>query len=738
VSQPPDPSRTADATGDFQPGPEATRTAAGSAAVAELARRFQAAWAAFPGSSPPDLDAHLPPPGSPWRASALPRLIAADLQCGWEHGLGRTLEEYLREYPELGPGDSLPAWLIVAEYRARHAFGDRPGLTVYRERFPGQFTAVAQFAATEGAMTRAAPAPTARISSPGDWGPATQEKVVSPGGDYRLESRLGSGGFGVVWRAQAPGGVEVAVKVVQRPSDHETHQRERQALELIKRLRHPYLLQTHAFWPQDDRLLIVMELADDSLRGHAATLAGRGESVPVADLLLWFREAAEGLDFLHRERVLHRDIKPDNLLVSQGHLKVADFGLARLAAAGEEESYAGTPGYMAPEVWRGEPGPRGDQYALAVSYAELRLGRRLFQFANLFDAMEAHFEHTPDLSGLPEPEQRVLRKALAKSPADRFESCAEFVAALDAAVRPPARPRAWPLAVASAVALACLVAVAALVWWPRRPPPVPPSGPWLPPGFEAEPDAAVADVNGRPYFERVAAVKGDERVPFVLVSRPGRPAFYLMRTKAWVGLFRRFAGEQTEPLASADWEKGGRIGGMDAGTTEARLPVLRVHVEDALRCAAWLGGELPTIDQWDLAAGYHEPDRGCGPFRPWPTAAAGACPPDRPMPKGWIAVGRFAEGPMPVGAAEGDLSRLGVADLAGNGRELTRNARTPRDLPRLLPVPAEERGFVLLRGQSYAAPEPFLFTSAEEVPEEMPYGVTDPAVGFRVAVRLGE
>src|SRR5439155_12305004 len=107
--------------------------------------------------------------------------------------------------------------------------------------------------------------------------------------------------------------------------------RELESLELVKKLRHPFLLQTQAFWQFEDRLTIVMELADGSLRDRLKECKAAGlPTIPDAELLSYFREAAEALDFLHRKRVLHRDIKPDNILMLSQHAKLADFGLARV------------------------------------------------------------------------------------------------------------------------------------------------------------------------------------------------------------------------------------------------------------------------------------------------------------------------------------------------------------------------------------------------------------------------
>jgi serine/threonine protein kinase len=274
--------------------------------------------------------------------------------------------------------------------------------------------------------------------------PAPRVKVegnVAPeiGSGYRLLRRINRGSFGEVWRAEAPGGVEVAVKIIYGSVAETQAQRELQALELIKRLRHPFLVPIHAFWQLEDRLIVAMELADGSLRDAMDERRRVGEpGLPLEQLLLYVREAGEALDYIHDKRVLHRDIKPENILVLAGHAKVADFDLARVVEQSgrlSAASHCGTPAYTAPEVfWRGKVGTGSDLYSLAVTYAELRLHRPLFQTKSWFQLMHDHLQRLPELSPLLDPEQKVLRKALAKDPADRYGTCREFVQALERAV----------------------------------------------------------------------------------------------------------------------------------------------------------------------------------------------------------------------------------------------------------------------------------------------------------------
>jgi hypothetical protein len=297
--------------------------------------------------------------------------------------------------------------------------------------------------------------PTTRMSPPA--GPAAgapeggagadRNSVIPAEGEYRLLELLGRGAFGEVWRAEAPGGVEVAIKRIFAPVDQKEAQGELEALERMKRLRHPFLMQIQAYWAHADRLLIVMELADGSLRDRQkeCTQAG-GHGIPRDELMVCMREVAEALDFLHGQGVQHCDIKPDNILVLKGHAKVADFGLARALerSRGLRSSHAaGTPVYMAPEIWEGQRSPHSDQYALAATYADLRLNRRLFAGLDLAGLRQAHRVRQPDLSPLGEREQGVLLRALAKDPEQRYPNCRDFVQDLEQALaggRAPAHP----------------------------------------------------------------------------------------------------------------------------------------------------------------------------------------------------------------------------------------------------------------------------------------------------------
>src|SRR5262249_35458149 len=153
------------------------------------------------------------------------------------------------------------------------------------------------------------------------------------------------------------------------------------------------------------------------------------------------------------QKLSHRDIKPQNLLHLKGHAKVADFGIARPQqnAVDHTLNIGGTPAYMPPEMWRGDISVHSDQYSLALTWYEMRAGRRVFHATNPLDLAQQHLTEKPDLSGVPEAEQKVLLRALAKKPDERFPTCVAFAQALREA-RAPSKPgipaKRWGIKVA--------------------------------------------------------------------------------------------------------------------------------------------------------------------------------------------------------------------------------------------------------------------------------------------------
>jgi serine/threonine protein kinase len=401
---------------------------------AALVRGGVGDWGQFLSGLPDDL-----------RRTVLIELVLIDIIHRWGHGERPLVEEYVRRFPELGPSDQIPPALIIEECRCRLKAGERPEPKTYQERFPTQYPLIrAEVESLRGETVGGSVVATlASTVNPMQPKMPTSTRAAD---EYQFVRILGRGVFGEVWLARKlTSGIEKAIKVLLQASDHETAARERQALELIKNLRHPYLLATEDFWVSGDRLHIVMELADCTLRNRLQRCREAGQAgIPEDELFGYLWEAAEGLDFLHSRRVTHRDVKPDNILLLNGHAKIADFGLARqqVEAIDAMKTLAGTPSYMAPEVWGKEGGPASDQYSLAVSYIELRQGSAPVSARPIEEMLVAHIEGAHEFSDIiGVEERRVLAQALARQPEDRFPTCRAFAEALGVALGRPGTPR---------------------------------------------------------------------------------------------------------------------------------------------------------------------------------------------------------------------------------------------------------------------------------------------------------
>jgi serine/threonine protein kinase len=260
---------------------------------------------------------------------------------------------------------------------------------------------------------------------------------IIPG--YRLLDRLGQGGFGEVWRVEAPGGLEKAIKIVHGDisgANEEDARRATQELKALKRVqsvRHPYLLSLERYDIVEGRLIIVMELADCNLWDRFRECRSQGlVGLPRDELLRYMCETAEVLDLMNSQYQLqHLDIKPQNLFLLHGHIKVADFGLVK-DLEGVRAAITGgvTPLYAAPETFDGQISRFCDQYSLAIVYQELLTGKRPFDGPSIQQLINQHLQEPPNLLPLPEADRPAVLRALAKKPEDRFPTCMQFVRAL--------------------------------------------------------------------------------------------------------------------------------------------------------------------------------------------------------------------------------------------------------------------------------------------------------------------
>jgi eukaryotic-like serine/threonine-protein kinase len=263
---------------------------------------------------------------------------------------------------------------------------------------------------------------------------ADRQPPTIPG--YTLTTRLGAGGYGEVWLANAPGGLTKAVKIIYGAFDDRRAELELRSLHRIKSVRHPFLLSLERIEVVDNRLAIVTELADSSLKDRYDECRRAGlPGVPRAELLSFLRDTADALDFLgERHSLQHLDVKPENLLIVGGHIKVADFGLVKEVGCTQASLVGGlTPLYSSPEVFQGTPGARSDQYSLAVVYQEMLTGIPPFRGLSAAELTMQHLQSDPNLAPLPMQDRFVIARALSKNPTQRYASCTEMVDALFAA-----------------------------------------------------------------------------------------------------------------------------------------------------------------------------------------------------------------------------------------------------------------------------------------------------------------
>jgi serine/threonine protein kinase len=264
------------------------------------------------------------------------------------------------------------------------------------------------------------------------------ESQAEPLPGYRLLERLGGGGFGEVWKCEAPGGLHKAIKFVfgdlsAAGEDGQRAEQELKALSRVKTVRHPYILSLERYDILDGQLMIVMELADRNLWDRFKECRARGlPGIPREELLGYLEETAEALDLMNIEYQLqHLDIKPQNLFLVHNHIKVADFGLVK-DLEGMKASMTGgvTPVYAAPETFDGWVSRYCDQYSLAIVYQELLTGQRPFTGNNVRQLILQHMQAPPHVEPLPLADRPIIARALAKTPSDRFPCCRDLVAAL--------------------------------------------------------------------------------------------------------------------------------------------------------------------------------------------------------------------------------------------------------------------------------------------------------------------
>jgi formylglycine-generating enzyme required for sulfatase activity/tRNA A-37 threonylcarbamoyl transferase component Bud32 len=551
-----------------------------------------------------------------------------------------------------------------------------------------------------------------------------QRLQAALGEGYEVGRPLGSGGFAVVFLVRdLQLKRRLAVKVLSPDliTSNTMIERFRREAEAIAGLSHPNIVPLHFIGQKDDLLYLAMACIDS---GSLADRLAREPQLPIDDATRILTEVASALGHAHKRGIIHRDIKPQNVLLdADGRALVTDFGIARTLDASSITASGlvlGTPAYLAPEQVSGEASDhRVDIYALGVMGYEIVTGRPPFEAPTAQAVLMKRLGAPPPPVSkarpeVPPPLEQVIDGCLATNPDERFGSAADIVRILTG--RTPSsgghltssgrihsrasRPAAW----VGAGALA-LVAVTAAVWLSTK---------RASRGAAAAKSAAVQPVDS----EMVLIPAGDYIVgsdsgPANAFFRPAHrvtlAAFGVDRHEVSVGAYRAYVDSMRMP---APWRD---------SLPALALPVTHVTLSDATSYCRWKhpdGGRLPTEEEWEAAA------RGTNGRRfPWGDASTA----------GQANVASASTSPAPIGTFAAGATPEGIQDLIGNVWEWT--SSTLRPYPNGPAIPDSMQQHRVIRGGAFNT-----LRSIATVWWRQPVPVTAPGeqldkTGFRCAMR---
>jgi serine/threonine protein kinase len=534
------------------------------------------------------------------------------------------------------------------------------------------------------------------VTSPGglDTDDLAKRLQDAIGENYKVERPLGAGGFAVVFLVRDLSlKRSLAVKVLSPDliTSKTVLERFKREAETVAQLSHPNIVPLHFIGQKDDLLYLAMACVDG---GSVADRLEKEGPLPIQDAARIISEVASALAHAHKRGVIHRDIKPQNVLLDadSGRSLVTDFGIARTADSHLTATgmFVGTPTYLAPEQVTGEPSDhRADIYALGVMAYEIIVGKPPFEGPTPTAILMKRLAGPPEpMSGkrkdTPTELERIVDACLASDPEQRFQSASDIVAALGGEVgRTPTLPGArvvkrpstsWQPSVPMYLLMGggLLLAIATSYWGltNRGQKTVPPAAT----SAVARDESTMVLIPGGSYqigngSRGLAAPRHDA----------GVQPFRIDKHEVTVGEYNQYV---TAGRASAPW----------SGTMPpANMPVTQVSWTDAMSYCVWRhpdGGRLPTELEWEAAA------RGPTAMNyPWGNE-----------PRSGVAnvASTGLKGPVAVGSFPGSTT-AGIADMIGNVWEWT--ASPLRSYPGGRQLPDSMQNARVIRGGAFNTPD---------------------------------
>jgi serine/threonine protein kinase len=267
--------------------------------------------------------------------------------------------------------------------------------------------------------------------------PERNDRTGQQLGNYRLVRSLGEGGFAEVYLGEhAHLSRQAAIKVLHTQLTQGDIEKFREEARTIARLEHPNIVPVLDFGVDNRTPYLVLSYA---VNGSVRQRHPKGTRVPLATIVLYVKQVAAALQYAHDEKLIHRDVKPENMLLGKhNEILLSDFGIAVMAQSSRYQNpqdMAGTMTYMAPEQMQGKARTASDQYSLGIVVYEWLTGRRPFH-GSLTELIGQHISTPPPsilkiAPSLPPAVETVVMKALAKDPKDRYARIADFSLALE-------------------------------------------------------------------------------------------------------------------------------------------------------------------------------------------------------------------------------------------------------------------------------------------------------------------